>query len=69
MAARSTLRVPALILLATGTLAAQRTWVVDQFGSGDFLDIPPAVAAAATRDIVLVRVSGRIRSTSRSTSR
>lgn len=41
------------------SLAAQRTWVVDQVaGPGvDFTDIPPAVAAAAAGDRIVVRGS------------
>lgn len=42
------------LALAATPLAAQRTWVVDQYGHGDFLDIPPAVAAASAGDAILV---------------
>jgi hypothetical protein len=34
---------------------AQTTWVVDATGAGNFLDLPPAVAAAASGDTILVR--------------
>ncbi|HLU38404.1 MAG TPA: hypothetical protein VK081_03410, partial [Planctomycetota bacterium] len=47
-----------LAVLATAPAAlAQRTWVVDvNNGPGtDFFDIPPAVAAAAPGDLIVVR--------------
>ncbi|MCA8951944.1 MAG: hypothetical protein KDE27_20715 [Planctomycetes bacterium] len=42
-------------LLAAGSLRAQQTWIVDQQGSGQFLDIGAAVAAASDGDVILVR--------------
>lgn len=44
-------------LLCTGVLAAQRTWIVDAAGGAGvhFTDLPPAVAAAADGDTILVR--------------
>ena len=50
--------VSCLLLGLAGSAAAQRTWIVDQFGTGDFLDVPPAVAAAAPGDSILVRGVG-----------
>lgn len=44
-------------LLGSG-LAAQATWIVDAAGGGNFLDIPPAIAAAAPGDHIEVRGSG-----------
>lgn len=35
--------------------AAQTTWIVDAAGGGHFTDLPPAVAAAAAGDTLLVR--------------
>src|SRR5262245_42824203 len=48
-------------LLLPSTVAAQRTWVVDgQNRSGtDFTSLPPAAAAVADGDTVLVRSLGR----------
>jgi hypothetical protein len=48
-----------LIVLAANVYA-QRTWIVDRFnGPGtDFLDIPPAVAAARSGDTLIVRRGG-----------
>lgn len=53
------LRILQLILFAGFSLPAQQTWIVDAAGgSGShFSDLPPAVAAAAPGDIVLVRYS------------
>jgi len=42
-------------LLLLGSIPAQRTWVVDPLGSGDFLDLPPAVQAASVGDTILLR--------------
>lgn len=39
-------------LLASPALA--HTWIVDAAGGGDFLDLPPAIAAATSGDILLV---------------
>ena len=47
-----------LLLGLAGSAVAQRTWIVDQFGTGDFLDVPPAVAAASPGDSILVRGVG-----------
>lgn len=49
---------PFLLLGLACSVAAQRTWIVDQFGTGDFLDVPPAVAAASPGDSILVRGVG-----------
>lgn len=35
-----------------------RVWIVDSAGGGDFLDLPPAVAAARSGDLIAVRESG-----------
>lgn len=35
-----------------------RVWVVDSAGAGDFLDLPEAVAAARSGDVIVVRQSG-----------
>lgn len=53
------LRQALLTLVLAAPLAAQRTWVVEQVaGPGvDFTDIPPAVAAAAAGDRIVVRGS------------
>ncbi len=48
----------ALFLLAATAATAQQTLVVDQAGTGQFTDIPPAIAAAAPGDRVLV-LAGR----------
>lgn len=44
---------PFLVLLATA--AGQNTWIVDAGGGGNFLDIPPALAAAQPGDTPIVR--------------
>ena len=54
-----TLGGPAACLLLAASIAAQRTWIVDQTGGGDFTDIPPAVAAASPGDTVWVRSDGQ----------
>ena len=38
-------------------LPGQRTWIVDSRGGGHFLDLPPAVAAAADGDVIRVRAT------------
>lgn len=45
------------LALAVSAIAftAPRTWIVDVNGSGDFRDIPPALAAASDGDIILVK--------------
>ena len=44
------------ILLTVAATTAQRTWIVDATGGGNFTDIPPAIAAAApSGDLILVR--------------
>jgi hypothetical protein len=47
----------ALAFLLTSVAAAQRTWVVDSMGGigSHFTDLPPAIAAAARGDTILVR--------------
>lgn len=47
-------RCVAVALAAFAPAHAQRTWVVNSDGSGDFTDIPPAVAAASAGDTVYV---------------
>lgn len=56
---RKTLGIGLLGSVFAASLAAQRTWIVDQVaGPGvDFTDIPPAVAAAAAGDRIVVRGS------------
>lgn len=51
------MRVLFVTLLCTGLLTAQRTWIVDAAGGAGvhFTDLPPAVAAAADGDTILVR--------------
>lgn len=46
-----------LVLLLVASLPAQTTWIVDRGGSpgAHFADLPPAVAAAAPGDTILVR--------------
>lgn len=51
---RTTLALGALLALLA-PLAAQRSWIVDAYGRGDFRDLPQAVAAASPRDTLLVR--------------
>lgn len=41
-------------VLLAGASIGQQTWVVDVLGSGDFTNLPPAVAAAAAGDTILV---------------
>jgi hypothetical protein len=45
------------LFLLTSTIAAQRTWIVDSAGGAgvDFTDLPPAFAAVADGDRVIVR--------------
>ncbi len=45
----------AVCFALAGTAVAQTTWIVDAGGSGNFQDIPPALAAAAPGDTLLVR--------------
>jgi hypothetical protein len=49
------IRTPAAAVVLSCALAAQSTWIVDASGSGNFLDLPPAIAAAQPGDLVLVR--------------
>lgn len=49
-----------LFLALAGALPAQRTWVVNGLGGRDFLDLPPAVAAANPGDTIVVEASGRL---------
>ncbi|MCK6445501.1 MAG: hypothetical protein L6Q99_03840 [Planctomycetes bacterium] len=49
---RSFVRAFVVVSLASPLCAAQ--WVVDASGGGDFLDLPPAIAAAAPGDVLLV---------------
>ncbi|MCC6409119.1 MAG: hypothetical protein IT453_18315 [Planctomycetes bacterium] len=49
---RSFLRILAVSALASPLSAVQ--WIVDAAGGGDFLDLPPAIAAAAPGDVLLV---------------
>lgn len=51
------MRLLVVLLLGLGVCAQSRTWIVDAAnGAGtDFIDIPPAIAAAADADTVLVR--------------
>lgn len=42
------------LCVAAPECAAQRTWLVDWYGSGDFRDLPPAVAAASPGDTIAV---------------
>lgn len=49
----SSLRAVSPLLLCM-PLASQSTWVVDSAGSGQFVDIPPAIAAAAPGDRIVV---------------
>ncbi|MEM7307447.1 MAG: hypothetical protein AAF682_12290 [Planctomycetota bacterium] len=45
----------AIALLGLGALAsAQTVWTVDESGGGDFLDIQPAIDAAADGDVIVV---------------
>lgn len=46
---------PFLTLLLCSPLVAQDVLVVDASGAGDHVDLPPAVAAAAPGDVLLVR--------------
>ncbi len=50
-------RLLTLLLLCTAPLTAQKTWIVDERGGAghDFKDLPPALAAAADGDSILVR--------------
>jgi hypothetical protein len=50
-----------IAVLCIGSLAAQRTWIVDHAGrpGTDFTDLPPAVAAAAPGDTIIVRYDPR----------
>lgn len=43
-----------ILCVSAAPVAAQRTWIVDWYGSGDFTDLPPAVAAAAPGDTIVV---------------
>jgi hypothetical protein len=47
----------AALTVCAATIAAPRTWIVAQDGSGDFWNIPPALAAASDGDVILVRPS------------
>lgn len=51
---RSSVFCVALVALST-SLVAQKTWIVDASGGGNFTDIPPAFAAAKPGDTVIVR--------------
>lgn len=42
------------IIILIPALCSARTWLVDQDGSGDFMDIQPAVDASSPRDTVLI---------------
>ena len=42
-------------LMLTSSVAAQRTWIVDQFGPGDFKDLPEAFEAASPADNLIVK--------------
>lgn len=44
-----------VLLAAAPSFAQGSVWVVDETGAGDFLDIQPAVDAASSGDVVLVR--------------
>lgn len=46
-----------VFVAAAPVLAAQSTWIVDARGGGNFADLPPAVAAAADGDTILVRAA------------
>ena len=50
-----TVRVVVLVAVVAGGLAAQTTWIVSAAGNGNFLDLPPAVAASRSGDRILVR--------------
>jgi hypothetical protein len=50
--------VGALSAAVSAALAAQTTWIVDQGGTGNFVDLAPAIAAAAPGDILLLRGGG-----------
>lgn len=54
------MRSPHFVLAALlgSSLFAQTTWIVDANGGGSFLDIPPAIAAAAPGDHIEVRGTG-----------
>ncbi len=50
-----TIRMPVAVVFLSLSLAAQSTLIVDSSGGGNFLDLPPAIAAAQPGDLVLVR--------------
>src|SRR5262245_14988350 len=54
------MRVSFLILMFGAPLLAQQTWVVDRLNrpGANFTDLPPAVAAAANGDTILLRGTG-----------
>ena len=48
-------RILTLSALAMAPLCGQSTWIVDQNGSGNFLDLPAALAVATNGDTIRVR--------------
>jgi len=51
------MRFLAFASILLGSLPAQRTWIVDPRGGGDFLDLAPAVAAASAGDTLILRAA------------
>jgi len=43
------------VLVLISSLSAQRTWIVDPSGNGDFRDLPPALIAASDGDVIVLR--------------
>ena len=44
-----------VLVVVAAALPAQRTWIVDRDGGGDFSDLPAAVAVATHDDVLVVR--------------
>ena len=55
MSKRTRVFLSCTLAVTAAPLAAQRTWIVDETGGGDFHDISPAIQAAAAGDTIRVR--------------
>ncbi|MCK6444866.1 MAG: hypothetical protein L6Q99_00595 [Planctomycetes bacterium] len=51
---RFALLAPCVLATTLASPALAHTWIVDASGGGDFLDLPPAIAAATSGDVLLV---------------